>query len=147
MAIAESKGQLVHVFIMYRVRVSINEPRTRNPAPRVLPAIHGERTRTNRFSRLGLAFVSCLGNLSKGRLLWSFLAFGCGTQAVGYSTSFLTKGSKSWISIPKGKSRRLLAGMLRRGADTDAAARILPEDIWEDIDMDKGVESHGKPEG
>jgi len=54
---------------------------------------------------------------------------------------------KSWISIPKGKSRPLLAGVFRRAEDIDAAVRILQEDIREDIDMDKGVESDSKPEG
>jgi hypothetical protein len=47
---------------------------------------------------------------------------------------------KSWISIPKGKSRALLAGVFRAAKDIDAAVRILQEDI----EMDKGAESDGK---
>ena len=44
---------------------------------------------------------------------------------------------KSWISIPKGKCRPLLAGVFRAAKDIDAAVRILHEDI----EMDKGTES------
>ncbi|KID95134.1 transposase, partial [Metarhizium majus ARSEF 297] len=48
---------------------------------------------------------------------------------------------KSWISIPKGKSRPLLAGVFRAAKDIDAAVRILQEDI----EMDKEEESDGEP--
>jgi hypothetical protein len=44
---------------------------------------------------------------------------------------------KSWISIPKGKSRPLLAGVFRAAKDIDAAVRILQEDL----EMDKGADS------
>ena len=36
---------------------------------------------------------------------------------------------KSWISIPKGKSRPLLAGVFRAAKDIEAAVRILQEDL------------------
>ncbi|KAG6990477.1 putative AC9 transposase [Fusarium oxysporum f. sp. conglutinans] len=48
---------------------------------------------------------------------------------------------KSWISVPKGKSRPLLAGVFREAEDIDAAVRILQEDI----EMSKGAESDGEP--
>jgi hypothetical protein len=48
---------------------------------------------------------------------------------------------KSWISIPKGKSRPLLAGVFRVAKDIDAAVRILQEDI----EMEKGAESDVEP--
>jgi hypothetical protein len=44
---------------------------------------------------------------------------------------------KSWISVPKGKSRPLLAGVFRAAKDIDAAVRMLQEDI----ETDKGAES------
>jgi hypothetical protein len=44
---------------------------------------------------------------------------------------------KSWISVPKGKSRPVLAGVFRRAEDIDAAVRILQEDI----EMGRGEES------
>lgn len=44
---------------------------------------------------------------------------------------------KSWISVPKGKSRPLLAGVFRGAEDIDVAVRILQEDI----EMGKGEES------
>lgn len=44
---------------------------------------------------------------------------------------------KSWISVPKGKSRPLLAGVFRGAEDIDVAVRILQEDI----EMDRGEES------
>lgn len=44
---------------------------------------------------------------------------------------------KSWISIPKGKNRPLLAGVFRAAKDIDAAVRILQEDL----EMDKGADS------
>jgi hypothetical protein len=44
---------------------------------------------------------------------------------------------KSWISIPKGKSRPLLAGVFRAAKDIDAAVRILQEDL----ELDKGADS------
>jgi hypothetical protein len=48
---------------------------------------------------------------------------------------------KSWISIPKGKSRPLLAGVFRAAKDIDAAVRILQDDI----EMEKGAESDVEP--
>jgi hypothetical protein len=48
---------------------------------------------------------------------------------------------KSWISIPKGKSRPLLAGVFREAEDIDAAVRILQEDI----EMSKGAEGDSEP--
>lgn len=54
---------------------------------------------------------------------------------------------KSRISIPKGKSRPLLAGVFRRVEDIDVDVRILQEDIREDKDMDKGAENASKSEG
>lgn len=48
---------------------------------------------------------------------------------------------KSWISVPKGKSRPLLAGVFRRAEDVDAAVRILQEQI----EMGEGAESDGEP--
>ena len=42
---------------------------------------------------------------------------------------------KSWISIPKGKSRPLLGGVFRAAKDIDAAVSILQEDI----EMDNGA--------
>jgi hypothetical protein len=47
---------------------------------------------------------------------------------------------KSWISVPKGKSRPLLARVFREAEDIDAAVRIL-----QDIEMSKGAESVGEP--
>ena len=44
---------------------------------------------------------------------------------------------KSWISIPKGKSRPLLAGVFRAAKDIEAAVRILQEDL----ELDKGADS------
>ncbi|KAJ6436410.1 transposase-like protein [Purpureocillium lavendulum] len=44
---------------------------------------------------------------------------------------------KSWISVPKGKTRPLLAGVFRAAKDIDAAVRILQEDI----EADKGPKS------
>lgn len=48
---------------------------------------------------------------------------------------------KSWISVPQGKSRPLLAGVFRKTEDIDAAVRMLQEDI----EMDNGAE--GESEG
>jgi hypothetical protein len=47
---------------------------------------------------------------------------------------------KSWISVPKGKSRPLLAGVFRRAEDIDAAVRILQEEI----EISEGAESDGE---
>jgi hypothetical protein len=43
---------------------------------------------------------------------------------------------KSWVSIPKGRGRPLLAGVFRAAKDIDAAIRILQEDL----EMDKGAD-------
>jgi hypothetical protein len=48
---------------------------------------------------------------------------------------------KSWISIPKGKSRPLLAGVFRAAKDIDAAVRILQEDLERDKGADSDVEA------
>ncbi|KAH7460529.1 hypothetical protein FOMA001_g19543 [Fusarium oxysporum f. sp. matthiolae] len=59
------------------------------------------------------------------------------------STKMVEAGEciKSWISVPKGKSRPLLAGVFKEAEDIDAAVRILQEDI----EMSKGAESDGEP--
>jgi hypothetical protein len=49
---------------------------------------------------------------------------------------------KSWISIPTGKSRPLLAGIFRAVEDIDAAVRILQDDI----EAGKGGEGDRKSE-
>jgi hypothetical protein len=48
---------------------------------------------------------------------------------------------KSWISIPKGKTRPLLAGVFRNAEDIDAAVRILQEDIERERQVDSDSES------
>jgi hypothetical protein len=47
---------------------------------------------------------------------------------------------KSWIGVPKGKSRPLLAGIFKAVEDIDAAVRILQDDI----EAGKGGENDGR---
>lgn len=47
---------------------------------------------------------------------------------------------KNWISIPKGKTRPLLAGVFRNAEDIDVAVRILQENIERERNVDSDSE-------
>lgn len=50
---------------------------------------------------------------------------------------------KSWISIPKGKTKPLMAGVFRKAEDIDAAVRILQDGM----EMERRVGGDSESEG